>query len=135
MKEITYVEGGIHRPDEPKHFMRIKNPEHEILAEYQGVEIARSRRTKRVHEVGFDLYDPVVYFPREDVKLELLKRTEKSTHCPLKGDTEYFDINGENLSESDAAWSYVSTFEFSSELKDYVAFDTSKVQVTEYTVG
>lgn len=135
MKEFTFVEGGIHRPDEPKHFMRIKSPEHEIVAEYKGVQIANSHKARRVHEVGFDLYDPVVYFPREDVNMDLLNRTEKSTHCPLKGDTEYFDIDGDGLAENDAAWSYVKTFDYAGELKELIAFDTSKVQVTELTAG
>lgn len=55
-------------------------------------------------EVGFDVYDHVTYFPRADVDMAVLVPVDKTTHCPLKGDTEYFDIvvDGERIPE--AAW-------------------------------
>lgn len=134
VEEVTAVKDAIHDPEDPRHFARIRKPETDVIATYDEVNIARSKGTLKVLEVGHDVYDPVYYFPREDIRMDLLKRTDKSTHCPLKGDTEYFDleINGEEI--RDAAWSYVKPYDRMDIIRGYIAFDSSIVQVTEHTV-
>jgi uncharacterized protein (DUF427 family) len=94
-----------------------------------GTVIAQSTEASIVKEVGLDLYDHVTYFPRADVNMDALVRIDKTTHCPLKGDTEYFDlvVDGERIAE--AAWSYVDTIDVAAGLRGLVAFDTTKVLV------
>lgn len=128
-EDITLVRNAIHNPAEPRHFMRIVAADGERAAMVGDVSLARSAEARVVKEVGLDLYDHVVYFPRADVDMDVLVRTDKTTHCPLKGDTEYFDavVDGERI--ADAAWSYTETIEVAGELRDLVAFDTTKVAV------
>jgi len=38
-------------------------------------------------------YPPVVYFPREDVAMEYMSRTDRGTNCPYKGDASYFTLH------------------------------------------
>lgn len=131
----TLVRNAIHNPSEPRHFMRIAEPEHEITARVGELVVARSRRTRKVKEVGLDVYDPVHYFPREDVDMARLERNDRSTHCPLKGDTEYFDlVVGEDRIEN-AAWCYVQTIEEASALQDRIAFDAGRVQIIEHSAS
>ncbi|MFJ5538989.1 DUF427 domain-containing protein [Vreelandella titanicae] len=52
-------------------------------------------------------YPPRHYFPREDVRMDLLTTSETTTHCPFKGSTVYFSL-GEN---KDIAWSYEQPIE------------------------
>ena len=132
---ITLVRDAIHNPTEPRHFMRIATPDHEVVATLDGVELARSRRTLKVKEVGRDIYDPVLYFPRADVNMQRLAKTAKTTHCPLKGDTAYFDGVLEAQRVSEVAWSYEHTIAEAAALTDYVAFDTRLVRVIERTGG
>lgn len=33
---------------------------------------------------------PVIYFPREDIAMAMLDPTDKTTHCPHKGDAQLF---------------------------------------------
>lgn len=130
-EDITLVRGAIHNPNEPRHFMRIVPAAGERTASIGDAAIARSSDALVVKEAGLDLYDHVVYFPRADVDMAALIRIDKATHCPLKGDTEYFDVvvDGERVAE--AAWSYLDTIEVAADLRDLVAFDTSKVTVAD----
>ena len=125
---ITLVQNAVHNPDEPRHFMRVVPAGRRITASIGEHTIADSEAAVVVKEVGRDIYDPVVYFPRDDVRMDALAPIDKSTYCPLKGSTEYFDIDagGEPLAE--AAWSYVE-MRLGDELKDLVAFDTRRVRV------
>lgn len=127
--DVTLVRNAIHNPAEPRHFMRITPAPGQRVAIIAGHAIADSTDAVVCKEVGLDIYDPVVYFPRADVDPAVLVAIDKSTHCPLKGDTEYFDIDvgGERCTE--AAWSYV-TLVTDNELQGMVAFDTSKVAVS-----
>ena len=126
----TLVENAVHNPAEPRHFMRVVPAGSTRTATAVGHSIVESDAALVVKEVGRDIYDPVVYFPRADVDMNALSRIDKSTHCPLKGDTEYFDIvvGGSTLTE--AAWSYVDMVEGAEALLHLIAFDTSKVIVT-----
>ena len=47
---------------------------------------------------------PEYYFPRADVDESALVAVEKTTHCPLKGDTEYYDVvvDGETVATTPA---------------------------------
>lgn len=138
LTSITCVRDPIQRPDEPRHFMVLKPLSHEVTATRGGLELARTRDAVRMHEAGYDLYDPVVYFPRADVNMQALRVSAKRTRCPLKGKTEYFDlVVGDRVIE-DAAWSFREVVEFDPRIeviRERIAFDRAKVQVTETTVS
>lgn len=128
--DVTLVKNAIHNPAEPRHFMRVVPAGEERTASVGDRVIARSSSALVVKEVGHDLYDHVTYFPRADVDADALIGIDKTTHCPLKGDTEYFDVavDGERIPE--AAWSYVDTIDVAAVLRDLVAFDSAKVTVS-----
>lgn len=127
--DMTLVEGAVHNPSEPRHFMRIVPANAVCRASVGDETIVESTAAVVVKEVGRDIYDPVVYFPRDDVDMNLLRRLEKSTHCPLKGDTEYFDVVTPSGTLSEAAWSYVDMVEGAEALQFLIAFDSSKVHI------
>ena len=126
---VTLVKNAVHNPNEPRHFMRIVPAPGRRVATAAGHVLADSDQAVVVKEVGLDIYDPVVYFPRADVDMDSLAAIDKTTHCPLKGDTEYFDllVGGDRVPE--AAWSYVKMVA-GEELFELVAFDPSKVAIT-----
>ena len=78
--DITMVRDAIHNPAEARHFMRIVPVDRTVTVSVDGVEVARTTRASRVKEVGRDIYDAVVYFPRADVDMARLERTERTTH-------------------------------------------------------
>ena len=129
MEQITLVKNAIHRPDEPRHFMQFKFPDTTYTASVDGQEIARTSNALVLSEVGYAIYQPVIYCPRSDVEMSLLLKIDKSTHCPLKGDTDYFDFVGPSTRVSEIAWNYARPLDFAAKLSDYLAFDTTKVRV------
>lgn len=72
-------------------------------------------------------YQPRLYLPREDVRMELLARSDTVTHCPFKGDATYFSY-AEN---TDVAWSYEQPLTGMQALAQYIAFDDKKVNITK----
>ena len=71
-------------------------------------------------------YPPVIYFPREDIAMAFLDRTEKSTHCPHKGDASYYSIVTRSTTLENAAWSYEAPYEAVARIKDHLAFYTGE---------
>ncbi|MCI5095137.1 MAG: DUF427 domain-containing protein [Rhodobacteraceae bacterium] len=69
---------------------------------------------------------PVIYFPREDIATALLDRTDKTTHCPHKGDASYFSIVNKSSVTENAVWSYENPLEAVAEIKDHLAFVLSE---------
>ncbi len=76
-------------------------------------------------ELSEGSYSPVIYFPRDDIAMAFLERTEKTTHCPHKGDANYFSIVTKSTVLGDAAWTYETPFDAVSDIKDHVAFYSS----------
>ncbi len=90
--------------------------------------LAETRRALILREEG---HDPVVYFPREDVGMEFLERSETRTTSPHKGAATHYDIVGKSGVIRDAAWSYEDPVEGAAEIRGHLAFDTDKVTVEE----
>lgn len=81
-------------------------------------------------ELSEGSYAPVIYFPRGDIAMEFLDASDKSTHCPHKGDASYFSIVTKSTVLKDAAWSYEAPNEGVSQIKDHLAFySTEQVAV------
>src|SRR6202012_5815185 len=56
---------------------------------FGGAAVADSSRTLYLFETG---HLPVYYFPRDDVRFDLLEPTSHHSHCPYKGDASYYPV-------------------------------------------
>ena len=63
------------------------------------------------------------HFPRSDVRMETLQRSDSVTKRPFKGSATCFDVDagGEHL--ADAAWTYEDPYDEHADLAQRVAFD------------
>ncbi|WP_372372903.1 DUF427 domain-containing protein [Vreelandella venusta] len=86
-----------------------------VQAHVDGTLIADSINTLQLRERG---YPPRHYFPREDVRMELLTVSETTTYCPFKGHTVYFSL----AEHRDIAWSYEQPIEGMEAIAGRVAF-------------
>ncbi len=74
-------------------------------------------------------YPPVIYVPREDIAMEFFDRSDKSTHCPHKGDASYFSLVTKSTVLPNVAWSYEAPKDGMEAIKDHLAFYTNQVEV------
>jgi uncharacterized protein (DUF427 family) len=90
-----------------------------------GTVLADSTDALLLHETGAPVR---TYFPREDVRLDLLERTDHTSHCPFKGDASYWSAPG----LQNVVWSYEAPLEERADIQDRVAFwDGRGVEVSE----
>jgi uncharacterized protein (DUF427 family) len=108
----------------PDHRVDEQRLEHRIQVAVNGELVADSNDVIRVEEDG----SPVrYYFPRWDVKMDMLEPTDTTTECPFKGMAHYFalNVNGESL--RDVVWTYEEPYEEHDALRDRVAFWHEKI--------
>ncbi|MEP2716618.1 DUF427 domain-containing protein [Pseudophaeobacter sp.] len=82
-------------------------------------------------ELNEDGHAPVIYFPRTDIATAFLDPSDKTTHCPHKGDATYYSIVNKSSITKNVVWSYEDPIDAVAEIKGYLAFhlgDTVKVE-------
>jgi uncharacterized protein (DUF427 family) len=95
-----------------------------IRARFGGETIVDSRQAKLLHEQG---HLPIYYFPRAEVRMDLLEPTDRTSRCPFKGEASYWSVRvGDRVAEN-AAWSYPEPIADAPPLADYVAFYWDKM--------
>ena len=83
-------------------------------ATFNGTIIARSDETVVV--------EGNQYFPMSSVAIDVLEPTDRSTHCPWKGDASYYDVVVSGERAENAAWHYPEPKEAASHIEGHVAF-------------
>ena len=112
----------------PDHPITITPNPNRIRVSADGVVIAETRRALTLKEAK---YPAVQYIPREDAKLELLSRTDRVTHCPYKGDANYFSVNANGKVIENSIWTYEAPFPAMAEISSHLAFYPDKVKIEE----
>jgi len=97
-----------------------------VRVEVGGVTIAESTSTRMLFETGL----PVRYYlPKTHVRMELLTPTESVSHCPYKGQAEYWSVRADGGVHEDLAWSYRAPFAESQKIAGLIAFYNEKVDI------
>jgi len=109
----------------PTYRVVIKPCKKRVRIVFAGETIADSITAVVLHETRLA---PVYYFPRKDVHMEFLQRTKHHTHCPLKGNTSYWNIKTGNQVADNVAWSYEDPIEDAQEIKGYLAFSWNAME-------
>jgi class 3 adenylate cyclase/uncharacterized protein (DUF427 family) len=97
-----------------------------VRVEFNGARIADSSRALVLHETRLP---PAYYFPTEDVRMDLLARTEHTTHCPFKGNASYWSVKvGDRVAEN-AVWAYEEPYRDAEPIRGYLSFYRDKVSL------
>ena len=92
---------------------------------FNGEVIADTNRAVRVLETS---HPPSYYIPQEDVKMNFLSQTERSTMCEFKGRAAYWTVRVEDKEATNAGWSYPNPASGYEAIKDYITFYPSRVE-------
>ena len=95
---------------------------------FSGTVIADTRHALTLQEAG---YAPAHYIPRADVAMNLLKPTAHASHCPYKGDANYFSIVAAGNTSDNAVWSYEQPYPAMAEIAGFLAFYPNRVDKIE----
>jgi uncharacterized protein (DUF427 family) len=71
------------------------------------------------------------YFPQADVAMDKLTATATSTHCPFKGDANYWRLKVGDSEAEDAVWSYLAPIPAMAEIAGLLCFYDAKVDAIE----
>ena len=112
--------------DHPGHTIDLSVCAERQRAIFEGNVIADSTKALIVREAS---YPPVIYFPRGDVRMDLLEPTSHVTYCPFKGDASYWSIIDGGEKGENVAWSYQEPYDEMTALKDYIAFYPDRVKI------
>jgi uncharacterized protein (DUF427 family) len=108
----------------PDHPITITPSNKRVRVTFGGQVIADTTKALSLKEAS---YPAVLYIPRADAKMDLLKKTDHATHCPYKGDASYFSIQAGGKAAENAVWSYERPFPAMAEIKDHLAFYPNRV--------
>src|SRR3954447_13097206 len=95
-----------------------------VVARKDGLLLGETTRALVVDEQDHGL---VLYFPRKDVRLEALQRTESITYCPFKGRASYWSLASGG---DDVAWTYDEPYPEVTRLAGLIAFYQDRVDVS-----
>src|SRR3954454_14396609 len=97
-----------------------------VRIEIDGVTVAESSNPTLLFETGL----PVRYYlPKTHVRLDLLAHTDSESHCPYKGQAEYWSVRTGDALHEDVAWSYPTPLPESLGVAGHIAFYDEKVDV------
>ncbi len=81
--------------------------------------IAESTRSIALFETDFRVR---YYIPTDDIKMNLLEKTDTSSICPYKGIASYWNVNLDGKTYKDVAWSYLDPLLDAIPVKGYICF-------------
>ncbi len=90
-----------------------------IRGRFAGETVVDSRRAKLLHEHGLL---PVLYFPEDEVRTDMLAPSEHRTFCPWKGEARHHTLTVGDAVAENAAWSYPEPIDGAPPLAGHVAF-------------
>ena len=99
-----------------------------MRAKYMGHVIADSADVLMLDEAR---HDPVAYFPRDDVSMEYMGKTDHVTHCPYKGYAGYFTLTMDGAIAENAVWTYEDPYPAMEEIRGRLAFYPNVVEISE----
>ncbi len=98
-----------------------------VVVEINGTTMADSTRSVML----FETFLPTRYYlPREDVRMDLLERTDTQTACAYKGFAAYWSAKVGDKVVRDVAWSYEDPHNYAAPVAGMISFFNERVDVS-----
>ena len=110
--------------------MAISITEHpnRVRVRFNGRTVAESDHALALQE---GTYPRVLYLPRADADMSLFERSARTTHCPYKGEANYFSLRVGDRTATDAVWTYETPFAEVVAIAGHLAFYPDRVDWIE----
>jgi uncharacterized protein (DUF427 family) len=116
----------------PDHPITISPNPKKLRVTFAGETVAETSRALTLKEAN---YPAVQYIPRKDARMDLLRQTRQTSHCPYKGEASYFSIEAAGETAANAVWSYEHPYPAVVEIAGHLAFYTDRVDSIEEVEG
>jgi len=103
-----------------------------VRVTFNGTVLAETRRGMFLFETG---HPTRYYIPQQDVRMELLTRSDRSTVCPYKGTASYWTVRVGERTVEDAVWAYLDPLPDCPRIAGYLCFYPEKVDRIEVEGG
>jgi uncharacterized protein (DUF427 family) len=97
-----------------------------VRVEVDGVTVAESASPRLLFETGLPAR---YYLPKTHVRMDLLVPSDTATHCPYKGEAEWWSVEANGNVHEDLAWSYPTPLPESHKAAGLIAFYNEKVDI------
>jgi uncharacterized protein (DUF427 family) len=109
------------------HRIELREDPRRVEVSVDGVVVASSSRTVVLDETGLP---PRHYFPRADVRGDLLEATPTETVCPFKGQASYWSVRTPDDEHRDVAWSYPTPLDSVAGIAGLICFYSERTDQT-----
>ena len=113
-------------PRDPYTRVEILPSSRHVRIELEGVTIAETAKPTLLFETGLPTR---YYLPKTHVRLDLLVPSDTASHCPYKGQAEYWSIRLDDEIRPDIAWSYRTPLQESQKIAGLISFYPDKVEL------
>ena len=97
-----------------------------VRVDVDGVTIAETDKPTLLFETGLPAR---FYLPKTHVRMELLEPTDTVSHCPYKGQADWWSVRIGDTAHEDLAWSYRTPLPESQKIAGLVCFYNEKVDI------
>ncbi len=109
------------------HTITISPGRQHVVVTLRGEKLAESDRPVLLDETGLPTR---YYLPREDVRTDLLRRTDSATTCPFKGQASYWSAQVGGETYQDLVWSYETPIPQAEQIAGLMCFYSDRVELT-----
>lgn len=114
-------------PRDPHKRVDILASSRHVQVARDGVVLADSRQPRILFETDLP---PRYYLPLTDVRMDLLRPSDKVTHCPYKGAANYYSVVVGDQIHPDLVWMYRAPLPESQKIAGLVCFFNERVDLT-----
>jgi uncharacterized protein (DUF427 family) len=113
-------------PRDPHTRVDILASSRRVRVEVDGVTVAESAQPRILFETGLP---PRYYMPLSDLRMDLLRPSDRQTHCPYKGTAGYWSVQTPTRLHKDLVWIYRTPLPESQKIAGLACFYDERVDL------
>jgi uncharacterized protein (DUF427 family) len=113
-------------PRDPYKRVDILASSRRVRVEVDGVTVAESDQPRLLFETGLPTR---YYLPLASVRMDLLRPSQTSTHCPYKGTASYWSVDTGARVHKDVVWIYRTPLPESQKIAGFACFYNERVEI------